>query len=576
MKKSPPKKIAPAPCLEKVPTGIKGLDQILDGGLPQGRPTLVSGGAGCGKTLLAMEFLVRGATEYGEPGVMMAFEERESELLQNTASLGFDLAGLIERKMLFFDSVYIAREEIEETGDYDLEGLFIRLGAAIDAVGAKRVVLDTLETLFSGFANLAILRSEFRRLFRWLKDKGVTAIITAERGENSLTRNGLEEYVSDCVILLDHRVVNQVSTRRLRVVKYRGSIHCTNEYPFLIHERGIAVMPITSLGLQHVVTQERVSSGVPALDEMLTGAGYFRGSTVLVSGTAGVGKSSLSAAYCQAAGRRAERVLYFSFEESPGQMIRNMASIGLDLQAMVENGLLQIHASRPTVQGLELLLAQVFRLVEEFQPSSVIFDPISSFVNNSEGDAANLMAIQLIDYLKMRGITLILTNLTRGNQALEKTDIKISSLVDTWILLRDIECGGERNRSMCVLKSRGMAHSNQLRELVLSGRGIELLPSYLGPGGVLTGSARLSQEAQEKAASLMRQQELESRRRDLERKREEVERQVESLRSDFREEEAELEQRIEQEQGREQQLGEDRVRLQSSRQVLPEQTVASV
>ena len=356
------------PELPKTPTGVSGLDEITNGGLPRGRPTLVCGSAGCGKTLMAMEFLVRGATQFDEPGVFMAFEETAAELAQNVRSLGFDLDDLAARGKFCLDFVRVERSEIEEVGDYDLEGLFIRLGYAIDTIKAKRVVLDTLETLFSGLSNAAVLRSELRRLFRWLKDKGVTAIITAERGEGALTRHGLEEYVSDCVILLDHRVIDQVSTRRLRVVKYRGTAHGTNEYPFLIDEDGISVLPVTSLGLQHEVGDERISSGVPRLDAMLGGKGYFRGSTVLVSGTAGSGKTSLAAHLAQAACGRGEKCLYFAFEESPGQLMRNMRSIGLDLAPWLEKGLLRFHAIRATVHGLEMHLASIHKLVKEFEP----------------------------------------------------------------------------------------------------------------------------------------------------------------------------------------------------------------
>lgn len=540
--------------LPKAPSGISGLDEVLEGGLPRGRPTLVCGSAGCGKTLLAMEFLVRGALEYGEPGLMVTFEENEQDLIQNTASLGFDLPGLIERKLLLLDYVHVAREEIEETGDYDLQGLFIRLGSAIDAIGARRVVLDTLETLFAGLSNPAILRAELVRLFRWLKERGVTAIVTAERGVTTLTRHGLEEYISDCVIVLDHRVVHQLSTRRLRVLKYRGSLHGTNEYPFLIHDKGISVLPITSLGLQHSVSSERVSSGLAELDAMLGGGGYYRGSTVLLSGTAGSGKSSLAASFCAAAGQRGERSLLFAFEESPAQIIRNMASIGLDLQSLVSRDLVKIHSSRPTLQGLEWHLASTLRLIEEFQPTCVIYDPISCFVADTE--EAQAMLIRLVDYLKVRGITGLLTSLTRGGGSLERTEVNISSLVDTWILLRDIELSGERNRGLYILKSRGMNHSNQIRELLMGDQGLQLRASYLGPAGILTGSARLVQEAQEREGNLRRQQFIESQQRLLQRKRQAMESQVAALQADFAAEEVRLEQAIREESRLEQDLAE--------------------
>ncbi len=462
------------PGLAKTPTGIQGLDEITGGGLPRGRPTLVCGSAGCGKTLLAMEFLVRGITQFGEPGVFMAFEETAAELTQNVRSLGFDLDELVDQKQLAVDFVRIERNEIEETGEYDLEGLFVRLNYAIDSVGAKRVVLDTIETLFSGLSNVAILRGELRRLFRWLKDKGVTAVITGERGDGQLTRHGLEEYVSDCVILLDHRVVDQVSTRRLRVVKYRGTTHGTNEYPFLIDEDGISVLPVTSLGLQHEASTERVSSGIPRLDSMLGGEGYFRGSTILVSGTAGSGKTSLAAHFASAACQRGEKCLYFSFEESPGQLLRNMRSIGIGLQPWVEQDLLHFHSSRAAMHGLEMHLATIHKLVRDFQPRVVIIDPVGSLTAVGTRRDADVMLTRLIDFLKMQEITAFLTSLTNGDDALEQTNVDISSLVDTWLLLRDLELGGERNRVINVLKSRGMAHSNQLREFLLTDHGVEL------------------------------------------------------------------------------------------------------
>ena len=470
-----PKKAPPKRGLPKALTGIQGLDEITGGGFPRGRPTLVCGSAGCGKTLLAMEFLVRGATEYSEPGVFMAFEETAEELTQNSRSLGFDLDQLVAEKKLVLDFVRVERSEIEETGDYDLEGLFIRLGSAIDSIGAKRVVLDTIETLFSGLQNQGILRAELRRLFRWLKDKGVSAVITAERGDGTLTRQGLEEYVSDCVILLDHRVTEQISTRRLRIVKYRGTTHGTSEYPFLIDEDGFSVLPVTSLGLQHQVSDERISSGIAQLDTMLDGKGFYRGSTILVSGTAGTGKTSLAASFVNAACKRGERCLFLSFEESPGQLVRNMRSVGLDLGAWTKKGLLQFHSSRATVYGLEMHLAAIHKLVQGFKPDVVVVDPVGSLINAGTRHDANMMLVRLIDFLKVRGITAFLTNLTPGGQVLERTQVEISSIVDTWLFVRDIEIAGERNRAMYVLKSRGMWHSNQLRDFLLTDRGIELL-----------------------------------------------------------------------------------------------------
>jgi circadian clock protein KaiC len=552
--------------LPKALTGIQGLDEITGGGFPQGRPTLVCGSAGAGKTLLAMEFLVRGATEYNEPGVFMAFEESAAELTENVRSLGFDLDELAKEKKIAIDFVRIERSEIDETGDYDLEGLFIRLGAAIDSIGARRVVLDTIENLFSGLQNEGILRAELRRLFRWLKDRSVTAVITAERGEGAFTRHGLEEYVSDCVILLDHRVTDQVSTRRLRIVKYRGTAHGTNEYPFLIDEDGFSVLPVTSLGLQHHVSDERISSGVPRLDTMLGGEGFYRGSTVLVSGTAGTGKTSLAAHFVDAACARGERCLYFSFEESPGQLIRNMQSIGLSLDQWVKKDLLRFHSSRATLYGLEMHLAIIHKLVHEFDPEVVVMDPVGSLIQAGNRRDAHIMLIRLIDFLKQKGTTGLLTNLTSGGDAIEKTDVEISSIVDTWLFVRDIELSGERNRALYVLKSRGMAHSNQLREFKLTERGIDLLDVYIGPEGVLTGSSRLSQESRENAATLQRQQEFERARRERTRKREALEARILALRKEFEVEEEEASSMSAEEISRENFMTESREAMARSRQ----------
>ncbi|HZD21095.1 MAG TPA: circadian clock protein KaiC [Burkholderiales bacterium] len=469
--------------LAKAATGIEGLDEITGGGLPKGRPTLVCGGAGCGKTLLAMEFLVRGATQFGEPGAFITFEETGEELAQNVRSLGFDLDRLRKDGKLAIEYVRVEPAEIEETGEYDLEALFIRLGLAIDSVGAKRVVLDTVESLFGGFQNQALLRSELRRLFRWLKDKGVTAVITGERGEGSLTRQGLEEYVSDCVILLDHRVIEQSSTRRLRIVKYRGSVHGTNEYPFLIDEEGISVLPVTGLGLDHQASSERVSSGVPRLDAMLGGTGYYRGSSILISGTAGTGKTSLAAHFADATCRRGERCLYLAFEESPAQLLRNMGSIGLRLAPYLKKGLLRIHASRPTLYGLEMHLVQVHKMVSEFEPQAVIVDPISNFVSTGTNRDAQSMLLRLVDFLKARQVTAFFTHLTAGGRPIEATDVGISSIIDTWLLVREVEADGARKRGLYVVKSRGMSHSNQIRELQITGQGVELEDGSAGMRG---------------------------------------------------------------------------------------------
>jgi circadian clock protein KaiC len=549
----------------KAPTGIQGLDEITGGGLPSGRPTLVCGDAGCGKTLLAMEFLVRGATQFDEPGVFMAFEETAPELTANVASLGFDLDALTAQGRLVLDHVRIERSEIEEAGDFDLEGLFVRLGYAIDAIGARRVVLDTIESLFAGLPNPLILRAELRRLFRWLKDKGVTAVITGERGAGQLTRQGLEEYVSDCVIVLDHRVSNLVSTRRLRVVKYRGSTHGTNEYPFVIDADGIAVLPITSLALQHTASTERVATGIPRLDAMLGGAGFYRGSSVLVSGTAGTGKTSLAGHFAAAACGRGERVLYFAFEESPSQIQRNMSSVGIDLGPWVAQGLLQFHATRPTFTGLEMHLTTMHKAILQFQAQIVIVDPLNSFVSGANEYEVKSMLMRLVDFLKMSQITGFFTSLTAGGTPLDRTDAAISSLIDTWLVLLAIETGGERNRALSVLKSRGMAHSNQTREFRLTGQGVELCDVYVGPGGVLTGSARLAQEAEEQAAQLARRQEIERSQRELDRRRATLETQIAALRAEFAVQEADSLALIERYQRLEVQLDQDRVDMAGSR-----------
>lgn len=522
----------------KAPTGIQGLDEITGGGLPAGRPTLVCGNAGCGKTLLALEFLVRGAMQFNEPGIFMSFEETEQELVTNVASLGFDLNELIKRKKIILDHVHIERSEIEVTGEFDLEGLFIRLNYAIDSIGAKRVVLDTIESLFSGLPNPLILRSELRRLFRWLKDKGVTAIITGERGDETLTRQGLEEYVSDCVIVLDHRVSEQTSTRRLRIVKYRGSAHGTNEYPFLIDETGFSVLPVTSVGLAHTVSSERISSGVPRLDTMLGGKGYFRGSSVLVSGTAGTGKSSLAAHFSEAACRRGEHVIYFALEESPAQIMRNMRSIGIDLEQWVKKGLLKFHSNRPTFSGLESYLTLMHKEVNNFHPRVVIIDPISSFIIGNNDMESKSMIMRLVDFLKLKQITGFMTNLSSGRSDLEHTRIDIFSLIDTWLLLRDIEIGGERNRGIYILKSRGMKHSNQIREFLLTDHGVDLLDVYVGPEGVLTGSSRLAQEAKETAEQASRRQEVLRKQLEIERKRKAMEARIALLEAEFETEKA--------------------------------------
>jgi circadian clock protein KaiC len=555
--------------LEKCPSGITGLDEITAGGLPRGRPTLVCGNAGCGKTLFGIEFLVRGVVEYDEPGVFMAFEETAEELAKNVRSLGFELDELSEQNKLSVDYVYVERSEIEETGEYDLEGLFIRLGLAIDSVGAKRVVLDTLETLFGGLTNVGILRAELRRLFRWLKDKGVTAVITAERGEGELTRHGLEEYVSDCVIMLDHRVSEQVATRRLRVVKYRGSSHGTNEYPFLIDEGGFDVLPITSVGLNHPAGHERISTGLERLDAMMGGEGYYRGSSVMVSGTAGTGKSSLAATFVDSTCRRGERSLYFAFEESQNQILRNMRSIGIDLEPHVQNGLLQFRAARPTLHGLETHLATMYKSIRDFMPQAVVIDPITNFISVGTLVEVKSMLMRLVDYLKSMQTTGLFVNLSHGNINTEQTDIGLSSLIDTWLLLRDTELNGERNRVLYLLKSRGMAHSNQVREFLITSQGIDLVDVYTGAEGVLTGSARLAQEAKEQAEALRRKQEVQRKERELERKRQAVEAQIAALQLGLEADEDELARTLAEARAHEERLEWERTAMAHSRKADP-------
>ncbi|MDC0669357.1 circadian clock protein KaiC [Nannocystis radixulma] len=552
------------PSIPKAPTGIHGLDDITGGGLPRGRPTLVCGSAGCGKTLMAMEFLVRGATDYEEPGVFFAFEETADDLAANVRSLGFDLEDLAARDKLVVEHIRIERSEIEEAGEFDLEGLFIRLGLAIDTVGAKRVVLDTLETLFGGFDNEAVLRSELRRLFRWLKERGVTAVITAERGDGTLTRQGLEEYVSDCVILLDHRMFDQVSTRRLRIVKYRGTMHGTNEYPFLIDSDGFSVLPLTSLKLDHEASNERISTGIERLDAML-GGGVYRGSSLLLSGSAGTGKSSVAAFMAAAACQRGERCLYYSFEESPSQVLRNMRSIGLDLAPWLENGLLSFVSTRPTFHGLEMHLATMYKHIRDLDPRVVVIDPISNFVSVGTALEAQSMLLRLVDFLKSRQTTAVFVSLISGAAATEATDQNISSLIDTWVLLRDVELGGERNRGLHVLKSRGTAHSNQVREFVLTSHGIELRDVYVGPEGVLTGSMRLAQEAKEREAAETRRLAIARKRREIDRKRLALEAQIAALRAEADTEETELELLLGAEEAIERRLLSDRAGMARSR-----------
>lgn len=552
--------------LLKSPTGIKGLDEITGGGLPQGRTSLICGGTGCGKTLLAMEFLLHGAMQFDEPGVFMSFEEKSGELAKNFASLGYDLNELVRQKKLTIDYAHLDPREIEETGEYDLDGLIIRLGYAIESIGAKRVALDTIEALFSGLSNEAILRSELRRLFNFLKEKGVTAIVTGEQGEKTFTRFGLEEYVADCVIFLNHTVTQQIATRRLRIVKYRGSAHGTNEYPFLIDRQGFAVLPISSIGLDHTASSERISTGIERLDAMLGGKGYYRGSSILVSGTAGTGKSCLAAHFVDAACRRGEHCLYFAFEEAQQQIIRNMNSIGLDLSHWIEQGLLQFVNSRSTLYGLEMHLVAMHREVENFKPDIVVIDPISSLLTAAPGNEVKSMISRMIDYLKMKQITALCTNLTATNSSIEHTEIGISSMMDTWLLLQTIESSGERNRRLYLLKSRGMAHSNQVREFILSDTGAQLLDVYIGAGGVLTGSSRMTQEALDKALSLEFKEDIERKQREIERKKIAIEAQITILHTQFEAEKEDLDRLIAKQILKDQVLFNDELNMSLSRQ----------
>ena len=523
--------------LPKAPTGIAGFDDITLGGLPAGRPSLVCGSAGSGKTMFATTFLVNGAVMFDEPGVFMSFEERAADLAANVASLGYDLDRLVEQGRIAIDHVQVDRGDIEENGEYDLEGLFLRLGFAVDSVGAKRVVLDTVETLFSALSNEAVLRSELRRLFCWIKDRGLTCIITGERGEGQFTRQGLEEYVSDCVVLLDNRVHDQVTTRRLRVVKHRGSAHGTNEYPFLIDGDGISVLPVTAAGLDYEVSSEVISSGVPGLDSMLGAGGFFCGSSVLLSGVAGTGKTSFATCFAAAACARGERVLYFMFEESAGQVTRNATSIGLDLGQHVASGLLRFEAARPSLYGLEMHLARMHRDLDAFRPQLVVVDPISAF-RGPVGEVQSAL-LRIVDLLKSRGITGLFTSLMHHAAPADSMDLGLSSLMDSWVRLANEEANGEMNRTLYVVKSRGMSHSNQVREYVMSGAGIGLIAPYVGPEGVLTGSARLSQAAREQAARNRRAQEAERRGRELARRRAAMERQIEEMRAALEAEERE-------------------------------------
>jgi circadian clock protein KaiC len=528
--------------LPKAPTGIAGFDDVTLGGLPTGRPSLFCGAAGCGKTLFAITFLVNGATMYGEPGVFMSFEERAEDVAANVASLGYDLDGLVADGKLVIDHVRVERGEIEEAGEYDLEGLFVRLGYAVDSIGAKRVVLDTIESLFGSFTDQGILRAELRRLFGWIKDRGLTAIITAERGEGLLTRHGLEEYVSDCVILLDNRVQDQITTRRLRVVKYRGSAHGTNEYPFLIDAAGISVLPVTSSGVtssgvHQPVSNEIISSGIPGLDSMLRNGGFYRGSSLLLSGVAGTGKTLIGSHFINASCARGERCIFFVFEESAAEVCRNALSVGLDLQKWVDVGLLRFEAARPSLYGLEMHLARMNRDVETFKPSVVVVDPISAFRGPDQEVHSTLL--RMVDLLKRNGISSLFTSLRSGDSDMTGTDQGLSSLMDSWIKLSNVEENGERNRILYIIKSRGSSHSHQVREYLMTNTGIQLIDAYIGSEGVLTGTARVLQEARDQAETDLRLQEIERKKREIARRRTGLERQIADLRASLELEEEE-------------------------------------
>ncbi len=464
--------------LPKCPTGIKGFDQITAGGLPKNRITLICGSAGSGKTLLGIDFLIKGAANYHEPGIFMSFEETEEELYKDVASLSLDLQGLVSQKKILLEHVLLGRRDIQEL-DFNLEGLFIRLEHAIDAIGAKRVVLDSIESLFAGLTDAGMLRLEIKRLFRWLKNKHVTAIVTGEPGEGSYTRHGLEEYISDCIILLDNRVNQEMAIRRIRVIKYRGSNHGTNEYPFVIDKDGLSVIPITSAGLDQPGTAKRVSTGIPSLDKMFQGGGFTRGSTILISGTAGTGKTSLAAAFAVERCKRGERCLFLSYEESSGQLIQNMSSIDIHLGPLVEKGLLRIVSTRPSFFGLEMHLLDLYKTIEEFKPQAVVIDPLTSLIAEGSQREIQSMVTRMIDLLKSKCITGLFTSLVSSTaQNYTSGEVGVSSLIDTWLVVRELEeeAGKRRIRGLYIVKSRGMGHSSDVHKLVLSDDGISIVP----------------------------------------------------------------------------------------------------
>lgn len=517
--------------LAKEPTGIPGLDILLEGGLPAGRLTLVCGGPGTGKTVLGMQILAQGALEADEPGVFLAFEEDRDELLANMTGFGWDLASMERSGKLVVDSAGLSLAELREAGAFDLSGLFVRLQAAMDQVGARRVVIDTIESLFTAIPDVAVVRAELVRLMRWLRDRGVTAFITAPRGNGALTRYGIEEYITDCVILLDQRVAEQGTTRWMRVVKYRGSGHVNDEVPFLIGSTGFSVLPLVSLPLDYQASDRRLSTGVPTLDDML-GGGYYEGSAVLVSGTAGSGKSSLAAHLLERTCRDGGRAAMFAFEESESVIVRNMRSIGIDLAPWLENDRLRIVSCRPGRYGLESHLVAIHKAVVDFKPSVLVLDPISGFEHLGTVERGKSMVTRVLDLVRREGVTTLMTNLVKGGGAKDQTDIGVSSIMDTWISVRDVESDGERNRAIYIIKARGMAHSNQVREFLLTPEGIQLRPVYTGPAGVLVGTARAVQEAAEESDARNRAREIERLERHLEGEQRKLEARVAALRAE--------------------------------------------
>ncbi len=528
--------------IRKSPTGIHGFDEITNGGLPTGRPCLVVGGPGTGKTLLGVEFLVNGATKYGEPGVILSFEESEKEIIQNSASLGFDLKNLIDKKKLVLDCITLEPERIIETGEYDLEGLFVMLNDAIDSIGAKRVLLDTLEAIFGTYSQQNIIRAEMARLFRFLKQKGVTSVITAESGANALSRHGLEEYITDMVMALDHRVIDDIATRRLRIVKYRGSAHGTNEYPFIIESNGISVLPVTSIGLTATASRRRIATGIADLDAMLGGQGYYEGSTILVTGAAGTGKTSLAAQFARKASLSGRKVLYCMFEESPSQITRNMKSIGVDLAPLIKSGKLTLYSDRPSSAGLEMHLAKIHHIVEKVKPNVVVLDPISSLWMLGSGLEIRSMLLRATDYFKMQGTTVLMTELASRDQAKESP--MISSLADTWIMLEEETSSGEKNRLISVIKSRGMAHSNQMREMIITDDGIRLIPTHISDSGVLTGTSRYVQEMKDQSESATREEEIVRLKKEMKILNQKLQLQTQTLKIEMAEKESALRRRL--------------------------------